>query len=238
MSVQGVALDDLLSILTGKPNHEALIRIEAALADSTSEIHAYLRSLEKFSERAIDPDAINWEALILPPEEEIPDEAVQRDEIRHARDQVWRTYSRPDNPRGLPENRTLVDAICARLDWFDDADAAQQCRVYEIAGEEVLAGRQETITTVASSGTDQETRSSAGRDAAEMAERAARLAGLEGPMANQVRALRLFEYAGRLYSEIAYLMAIPEEIAIKYVRQATVQMSMKSSSLALGDHRE
>jgi hypothetical protein len=228
MSTPAITLEELLSVLTGEPSQETLVKIDAALSDPNSEIHAYLRSLENFFKPMRDPNHIDWQACIFPPEAGIPDENEQRTEIRQALGDVFRSYWRPGAPLDLPPNRTLVDAVCARLDWFENADNPQQLRVYEIVGENVKALRQETITTVANSDANQDTRSSATHLAGELAKRDERLAHVEESFPDEVRAFKLADDSGRLYPEIGKLMGIPDETAFQYVRIVAVELNMRS----------
>jgi hypothetical protein len=75
-----VTADEFLSLLTGgKPSEQTLAKINAALADPESNIHAYITAVENFSRRQHDPDHIDWGSVLyrdqLKPRRGFPDKS-------------------------------------------------------------------------------------------------------------------------------------------------------------------
>ncbi len=157
----------------------------------------------------------------------VPDEAFQRDRIRDALGEVYRAYTLADYPLLLPPNRTIVEAICPRLAWFEDLDPNERRRTYLVIGEEIAALRSQTVSTVAASHDDETTRASAQTLERNLAKETAVLDALDKEAPELAETFRLSQRAGRLSDEIAELLDITHEAAKQYLREAEVEIRVR-----------
>jgi len=220
--------DDLIHTLLGKASSQDLDRLGEALQHPASP--ALLRSLEDYFRSVNDPDAVNWEALLLQPDSDLPDEKERRTQIRNSVSASYREFWNPDSPLTLPSNRTIIDAACERLLWFLTMPAVERLQVYEIAAHELTALRTATLHTVAEESANAGAKTSATFLAQKLAKRNDLLSGLALVFPNHVRAFRLSEEAGRIPAEIAELLDTPEETVAQQLREIQVEIQVLDPS--------